>query len=54
MLSHFNLNQFNLMSNHNNVTLNLILSNARVSVTNNPNPLLSIDKRHPHLNISLD
>lgn len=53
MLSQFNLNQFYLLRNNNNVTLNLILSNIHLSVSNEPDPLLPIDKHHPALNITL-
>jgi len=38
MLSQFNFNQFNLLRNNNNVTLDLILSNINLSVSNEPDP----------------
>lgn len=53
MLSQFNFNQFNLLRNNNNVTLDLVLSNIHLSVSNEPDPLLPIDKHHPALNITL-
>lgn len=53
MLSLFHFNQFNLVRNHNNVTLDLVLSNIHLFVLNDPDPLLPIDKHHPALNISL-
>jgi len=57
MLSQLNLNQYNFIRNHNNVSLDLVLSNVHVNVSNEPNvpdPLLPIDKHHPSLNVSLD
>jgi len=53
MLSQFNFNQCNLLRNHNNVILDLVLSNIHLSIFNEPYPLLPIDKHHPALNISL-
>jgi hypothetical protein len=54
MLSQLNLNQYNFIHNHNNVSLDLVLSNVHVNVSNDLDPLLPIDKHHPALNISLD
>lgn len=54
MLSHFNLCQFNLVRNHNNVILDLKLSNIHIAVSNDPDPLLPTDKHHPALNVSLN
>jgi len=54
MLSHFNLFQFNFIRNHNNVILDLALSNVHLCITNDPDPLVPIDKHHPALNISLN
>lgn len=53
MLSHYNFNQFNLVRNHNNI-LDLALSNAHITVSNDPDSLLPIDLHHPALNISLN
>ena len=38
MLSHYNFNQFNLVRNHNNVILDLALSNTHITVSNDPDP----------------
>lgn len=38
ILSQFNFNQFNLSRNHNNVTLDLVLSNIHLFVINDPDP----------------
>ncbi|KAF0748723.1 Reverse transcriptase domain-containing protein [Aphis craccivora] len=54
MLSHYNFNQFNLLRNHNNVILDLALSNTHITVSNDPDPLLPIDTHHPALNTSLN
>lgn len=54
MLSKLNLYQYNFIRSHNNVSLELVLSNVHVNVFNDPDPLLPIDKHHPALNISLD
>lgn len=54
MLSKLNLYQYNFIRDHNNVSLELVLSNVHVNVFNDPDPLLPIDKHHPALNISLD
>ena len=53
MLSQFNFNQFDLIRHQNNVTLDLVLSNIHLFVTNDPDLLLPIDNHHPALNISL-
>lgn len=50
ILSYFNLSQFNCIHNYDNVKLDLVLSNAHVITTVDPNPSLHIDKRHPPLN----
>jgi hypothetical protein len=54
MLSQLNLNLYNFIRNHNNVSLDLLLLNVHVNVPNDPDLLLPIDKHHPALNISLD
>jgi len=54
MLSQLNLNQYNYICNHNNVNLDLVLTNVHVNVSNDSDPLLPIDKHHPALNISFD
>lgn len=54
MLSHLSLNQYNYLRYHNYVTLDLVLSNVDVNVSNNPDLILSIDKHHPALNVSLN
>jgi hypothetical protein len=53
MLPYFNLNQFNYVRNYNNVTLDLVLSNIYACVSNDPDPLLSIDEHYPPINVSL-
>jgi len=52
MLSNFNLNQFSLIRNHNNVILDLALSNVHVDISNDSHLLLLIDKHNLALNIS--
>jgi hypothetical protein len=47
MLSQLNLNQYNCIRNHKNVSLDLVLSNVHVNVSNDPDPLLPIHKHHP-------
>lgn len=54
MLSYLNLYQFNLVRNHNNVILDLALSNIHITVSNDSDPLLPTDKHHPALNFSLN
>jgi len=51
MLSDFNLNQFNVICNHNNVILDLALFNVHIIVPNDPDPFLLIDNHHLPLNI---
>lgn len=54
MLSYFNFNQLNQVRNENDVTLDLVLSNAHLNVFNDPDPLLPLDKHHPALNVTID
>jgi len=54
MLSYFNFNQLNHVHNENDVTSELVLSNAHLNVSNDPDPLLPLDKHHPALNVTID
>jgi len=54
MLSYFNFNQLNHVLNDNDVTLDVVLSNAHLNVFNDPDPLLPLDKHHPALNVTID
>lgn len=53
MLSYFNLYQFNIIHNQNDVILDLALSNVHV-ICYDFDPLLPINKHHQALNISLN
>lgn len=54
MLSYFNFNQLNHVLNENNATLDLVLSNIHLNVSNDPDPLLPLNKHHPVLNVTMD
>jgi len=54
MLSYLNFNQLNHVPNENNVILDLVLSNVHLNVSNDPDPLLPLDKHHPALNVTID
>lgn len=56
-LSLTNLNQFNSIRNNKNRTLDLVISNvyhAKLSVTEDVDPLVKIDQQHPALMITID
>jgi hypothetical protein len=54
MLSYFNFNQLNHVLNVNDVTLDLVLSNVHLNISNDPEPLLPLDKHHPAFNVTID